>query len=73
MYGPSRLNNDVAAASTTLIHSSGTARLGRYTNHCESNISKTTRSVSSDIQTLRSGLKKFFKTNFEVSGYRMKH
>ena len=73
MYGPSRLNNDVAAASTTLIHSSGPARLGRYTNHCGGNISKTTRSVSSDIQTLRSGLKKFFKTNFEVSGYRMKH
>ena len=33
MYGPSRLNNDVAASST-LIHSSGTARLGGYTRHC---------------------------------------
>ena len=42
------------------------------------NISNTRKSVSSDIQTLRSGLKKrgaaeFFLTNFEVSGYLMKH
>ena len=40
-------------------------------------ISNTTRSVSSDIQTLRSGLKKkeaqtSFLTNFEVFGYLMK-
>ena len=42
------------------------------------NISNMRKSVSSDIQTLRSGLKKrgtaeFFKTNFEVFGYLMKH
>ena len=42
------------------------------------NISNTRKSVSSDIQTLRSGLKKrgtakFFLTNFEVFGYLMKH
>ena len=38
-------------------------KLGRYCIHnydmfCSSNISNTTKSVSSDIQTLRSGLKK---------------
>ena len=33
MYGPSRLNNDVAT-SLTLIHSSGTARVEGYTRHC---------------------------------------
>ena len=42
------------------------------------NISNTRKSVSSDIQTLRSGLKKrgaadFFLTNFEVFGYLIKH
>ena len=46
--------------------------------HLSSNISNTRKSVSSGIQTLRSGLKKrgaaeFFLTNFEVFGYLMKH
>ena len=40
-------------------------------------MSNTRKSVSSDIQTLRSGLKKrgaveFFLTNFEMFGYLMK-
>ena len=42
------------------------------------NVSNTMKSVSSDIQTLRSGLNKrgaaeFFLTSFEVFGYLMKH
>ena len=47
--------------------------LPRQSMKSRSNISKTRKSVSSDIQTLRSGLRLVFSTHFSVFGYLMKH
>ena len=67
--------NEVSESTTTIV-----PLPSRVNTKTISNILNTRKSVSSGIQTLRSGLKKrgaaelfFFLTNFEVFGYLMKH